>query len=143
MQGPFGHILKANSGIGGAWLHRLQSERAAWAGVAWFAAGRVGPMPNLGPLLFCLTGVRPLRAPDLPAARDVLIGLGFRASPDRHGRPAAFMRAFAEEQEFAPTPGSVPARVDLHWHPIAPWWLRATLRIPEEALFAEARPLRI
>jgi hypothetical protein len=33
--------------------------------------------------------------------------------------------------------------VDLHWHLVAPWWLRAALQVPEAAIFARGVPVRI
>ncbi|HUS16651.1 MAG TPA: nucleotidyltransferase family protein [Chloroflexia bacterium] len=85
-----------------------------------------------------------VRPRDLERTRDLLSRLDLTAMPDAHGRPLAFLAAFAEEQEFVPRPGgAVPAYVDLHWHPVAPWWMRATLRIPEAALFAGRHPVLI
>ncbi|HMA33569.1 MAG TPA: nucleotidyltransferase family protein [Chloroflexia bacterium] len=78
----------------------------------------------------------------LARAAALLQELGYAPVPSQ--LPAAFVRTFAKEIVFVPQGASAPpALVDLHWHPTAPWWMRATLRIPEQELFARPYPVQI
>ncbi len=80
---------------------------------------------------------------DLPRALALLPALGL-LMPQWDSRPARFLLAFGKEILFQPPDDPPPfLMVDLHWHPVASWWLRAVLHIPEEQLFATTQPLTI
>jgi hypothetical protein len=84
-----------------------------------------------------------VRPADRERACAVLEGCGLaRLTTGPH--PPAFLETFGTELQFGTAPGAgVPVVVDLHWHLLAPWWMRRTLRIPEAALFAHAAPVEI
>ncbi len=80
---------------------------------------------------------------DLPRALALLHNLDL-VMPQWDSRPSRFLQTFGKEVLFQP-PGDPPPflMVDLHWHPSAPWWLRAVLPLPEAALFAAVQPVTI
>jgi hypothetical protein len=85
-----------------------------------------------------------IRPADVRRVEALLQEAGLQKTPDYYGRPATFLRTYAAEQEFLPGDRrGLPGNVDLHWHLVAPWWLRAALRVPEAAIFARAVPVCI
>ncbi|MGA7731696.1 MAG: nucleotidyltransferase family protein [Chloroflexia bacterium] len=72
---------------------------------------------------------------DLLRALQVLNQLGMRTA--EHGPTlSAFVAAYAKEVVlYSTAEAGFASIVDLHWHPAAPWWMRATLSIDEAALF--------
>lgn len=84
-----------------------------------------------------------IRAPDLERATRVLRQLGLGVVWPKEQAPD-FIRVYAKELVFIPgEKSSIAATVDLHWHPVGPWWVRAILGLDEEMLFVRSEAVMV